>query len=156
MPRDEKRTCKTCQFWHECDGLTEENIVGPEPEKYGFCKRNPPLVYLPVIVPADDTHADDLIRVSDNWHHPVRSDCDWCGEWKKVMTEAEAAIPVSALGLSTRTRKILHRMNVTTLAELVENTEIDLLERKNCGMVSLQEIKDRLLLFGFSLKGGLI
>ena len=52
--------------------------------------------------------------------------------------------PVTDFELSVRSRNCLRKMNVRTLGDLVRTTEIDLLNSKNFGETSLQEIKELL------------
>lgn len=65
--------------------------------------------------------------------------------------EALLAKPVSELELSVRSRRCLQRLNVHTLAELVQYSEGDLLATRNFGMTSLNEIKGRLAENGLQL-----
>lgn len=60
--------------------------------------------------------------------------------------------PVSELELSVRSRKCLQRLNVVSLADLVNHTETDLLATKNFGQTSLNEIKRRLSEYGLTLR----
>jgi DNA-directed RNA polymerase subunit alpha len=59
--------------------------------------------------------------------------------------------PVSELELSVRARRCLQRLNVTTLGELVQYAEADLLATRNFGVTSLNEIKSRLAEHGLQL-----
>jgi DNA-directed RNA polymerase subunit alpha len=52
--------------------------------------------------------------------------------------------PVTDFELSVRSRNCLRKMNVRTLGDLVRTTEADLLNSKNFGETSLQEIKELL------------
>jgi DNA-directed RNA polymerase subunit alpha len=58
--------------------------------------------------------------------------------------EALLSKSVSELELSVRSRRCLQRLNVQTLADLVQYTESDLLATRNFGVTSLNEIKARL------------
>jgi DNA-directed RNA polymerase subunit alpha len=60
--------------------------------------------------------------------------------------------PVSELELSVRSRKCLQRLNIVTLADLASRTEAELLNTKNFGQTSLNEIKQRLTQHGLSLR----
>ena len=62
------------------------------------------------------------------------------------------ARPVSELELSVRSRKCLQRLGVSTLGELAARTETELLAIKNFGQTSLNEIKQRLVEMGLSLR----
>jgi DNA-directed RNA polymerase subunit alpha len=59
---------------------------------------------------------------------------------------------VADLELSVRSRKALQRLNITTLGELTQKTEAELLGCKNFGQTSLSEIKQQLGSFGLSLR----
>jgi DNA-directed RNA polymerase subunit alpha len=59
---------------------------------------------------------------------------------------------VSTLELSVRARKCLQRLNINTLGELANRSETELLEARNFGQTSLNEIKGRLRDLGLILK----
>ena len=61
--------------------------------------------------------------------------------------------PVSDLNLSVRARKCMNRLNIGTLGELVQRTADELLEAKNFGMTSLNEVRERLTQFNLKLRG---
>jgi DNA-directed RNA polymerase subunit alpha len=61
--------------------------------------------------------------------------------------------PVSELNLSVRARKCMNRLNITTLGELVIRTSDELLEAKNFGITSLNEVKEKLVQYGLKLRG---
>jgi DNA-directed RNA polymerase subunit alpha len=61
--------------------------------------------------------------------------------------------PVSDLNLSVRARKCMNRLNIGTLGELVQRTADELLEAKNFGMTSLNEVRERLQQFNLKLRG---
>ena len=61
--------------------------------------------------------------------------------------------PVSELNLSVRARKCMNRLNITTLGELVIRTSDELLEAKNFGITSLNEVKEKLAQYGLKLRG---
>jgi DNA-directed RNA polymerase subunit alpha len=72
------------------------------------------------------------------------------------MSAEEAAVlnkPVSDLNLSVRARKCMNRLNLATLAELVQRTADDLLEAKNFGVTSLTEVREKLQQLGLKLRG---
>jgi DNA-directed RNA polymerase subunit alpha len=60
--------------------------------------------------------------------------------------------PVSDLDLSVRSRKCLQRLNISTLGELAQRTEAELLGMRNFGQTSLSEIKERLAEHGIQLR----
>jgi len=61
--------------------------------------------------------------------------------------------PVSELNLSVRARKCMIRLGINTVAELVRRTGDDLLECKNFGVTSLNEVREKLSLHGLKLRG---
>ncbi len=72
------------------------------------------------------------------------------------LTPEEQAVlnkPVSELNLSVRARKCMNRLNITTLGELVTRTSDELLEAKNFGITSLNEVKEKLAQYGLKLRG---
>jgi DNA-directed RNA polymerase subunit alpha len=58
---------------------------------------------------------------------------------------------VEELELSVRANNCLRNANITSIAELIQRTEADLMKTKNFGKKSLQEIKDELNRIGLSL-----
>jgi DNA-directed RNA polymerase subunit alpha len=74
----------------------------------------------------------------------------------QAMTEQEAAVlgkPVTELNLSVRARKCMNRLGINTLGELVQRTADELLESKNFGMTSLNEVREKLQQYGLTLRG---
>jgi DNA-directed RNA polymerase subunit alpha len=61
--------------------------------------------------------------------------------------------PVSELNLSVRARKCMNRLNITTLGDLCQRTADELLEAKNFGITSLNEVKEKLTAYGLKLRG---
>ncbi|MBI2808558.1 MAG: tetratricopeptide repeat protein [Planctomycetes bacterium] len=61
--------------------------------------------------------------------------------------------PVSDLNLSVRARKCMNRLGLATLGELVHRTADELLEAKNFGMTSLNEVREKLRQMGMNLRG---
>ena len=59
-------------------------------------------------------------------------------------------IPIANLELSVRSRKALQRLGVTTLGELAQHSEAELMAIKNFGQTSLNEIKRALAAYGVS------
>lgn len=62
-------------------------------------------------------------------------------------------IPVSELHLSRRAGRVLARLGVRTLNQLTQLTEEDLRQQKNCGEVTVDEIRTKLAERQFHLKG---
>jgi len=60
---------------------------------------------------------------------------------------------VAELELSVRSRKALQRLGVSTIAELAQRSEPELLAVKNFGQTSLTEIKRELAKFNLTLRG---
>jgi DNA-directed RNA polymerase subunit alpha len=72
------------------------------------------------------------------------------------MSEAEQAVlnkPVSDLNLSVRARKCMNRLGIQTLGDLITRTSDELLESKNFGQTSLNEVKEKLAQYGLALRG---
>ena len=61
--------------------------------------------------------------------------------------------PISELNLSVRARKCMIRLGLNTIGELVRRTGDDLLECKNFGVTSLNEVREKLTLQGLKLRG---
>jgi len=72
------------------------------------------------------------------------------------LSEAEQAMlnkPVSDLNLSVRARKCMNRLGIATIGELIHRTADELLEAKNFGMTSLNEVREKLRQMGLNLRG---
>jgi DNA-directed RNA polymerase subunit alpha len=61
--------------------------------------------------------------------------------------------PIADLNLSVRARKCMVRLGLTTIGELVRRTGDDLLECKNFGVTSLNEVREKLKAFSIKLRG---
>jgi DNA-directed RNA polymerase subunit alpha len=61
--------------------------------------------------------------------------------------------PISDLNLSVRARKCMVRLGMTTIGDLVRKTGDDLLECKNFGVTSLNEVKEKLAQYSLRLRG---
>ena len=61
--------------------------------------------------------------------------------------------PVSDLNLSVRARKCMIRLGIGTVGELLRRTGDDLLECKNFGVTSLNEVREKLAVHGLKLRG---
>jgi DNA-directed RNA polymerase subunit alpha len=66
---------------------------------------------------------------------------------------AKLALPVSELELSVRSSNCLAAAGIATIGQLVEMTEASLLQLRSFGKTSLREVKSKLAMHGFSLKG---
>jgi DNA-directed RNA polymerase subunit alpha len=75
---------------------------------------------------------------------------------QQPLSDQEQAVlnkPVTELNLSVRARKCMNRLGINTLGELVQRTADELLEAKNFGMTSLNEVREKLRQYGLSLRG---
>src|SRR5207248_8194185 len=75
---------------------------------------------------------------------------------QQPLSDQEQAVlnkPVSELNLSVRARKCMNRLGLNSLGELVQRTADELLEAKNFGMTSLNEVREKLRQYGLSLRG---
>jgi DNA-directed RNA polymerase subunit alpha len=61
--------------------------------------------------------------------------------------------PISDLSLSVRARKCMIRLGITTIGELIRRTGDELLECKNFGVTSLNEVRDKLSAHSLKLRG---
>jgi DNA-directed RNA polymerase subunit alpha len=61
--------------------------------------------------------------------------------------------PIAELNLSVRARKCMVRLGISTIGELVRRTGDDLLECKNFGVTSLNEVREKLTLQNIKLRG---
>jgi DNA-directed RNA polymerase subunit alpha len=72
------------------------------------------------------------------------------------MTPDEQALldrPIADLNLSVRARKCMVRLGINTIGELVRKTGDDMLECKNFGVTSLNEVREKLADLGLKLRG---
>jgi DNA-directed RNA polymerase subunit alpha len=72
------------------------------------------------------------------------------------LSEDERAMldrPISELNLSVRARKCMVRLGLSTVGELLRRTGDDLLECKNFGVTSLNEVREKLTIQGLKLRG---
>jgi len=73
-----------------------------------------------------------------------------------TLTPEEQAVlnrPVTELNLSVRARKCMNRLNINTIGELVNRSGDELMEAKNFGVTSLNEVKEKLAALGLKLRG---
>lgn len=61
--------------------------------------------------------------------------------------------PISDLNLSVRARKCMNRLGMSSIGELIRKSGDDLLECKNFGVTSLNEIREKLTQAGLKLRG---
>ena len=72
------------------------------------------------------------------------------------LTEDQQALmerPISDLNLSVRARKCMVRLQLSTIGELVRKTGDDMLECKNFGVTSLNEVREKLTELGLKMRG---
>lgn len=61
--------------------------------------------------------------------------------------------PIADLNLSVRARKCMVRLGLQSIGELIRKTADDLLECKNFGVTSLNEVREKLTAMGLKLRG---
>ena len=61
--------------------------------------------------------------------------------------------PISELSLSVRARKCMIRLGISTIGELIRHTGDELLECKNFGVTSLNEVREKLAAHRLKLRG---
>lgn len=61
--------------------------------------------------------------------------------------------PISDLNLSVRARKCMNRLGLASIGELLRKSGDDLLECKNFGVTSLNEVREKLTQLGLKLRG---
>ncbi len=66
--------------------------------------------------------------------------------------QPEMAVPIEDLNLTQRSYNCLKREGIHTIGELVSHTEQDLLDIRNFGLKSIDEVKEKLQTLGLSLK----
>lgn len=77
------------------------------------------------------------------------------GPEEPLAPEEEALLskPVSELNLSVRARKCMARLGINTVGELIRHSGDELLECKNFGVTSLNEVREKLRALGLKLRG---
>ena len=75
--------------------------------------------------------------------------------YRQQATDEQALLgkPIADLNLSVRARKCMIRLGVSTIGELVRRTGDELLECKNFGVTSLNEVREKLTTHGLKLRG---
>lgn len=74
----------------------------------------------------------------------------------EVVSADEQALldrPIADLNLSVRARKCMIRLGLNTIGELLRRTGDDLLECKNFGVTSLNEVREKLTQYNLKLRG---
>jgi DNA-directed RNA polymerase subunit alpha len=66
--------------------------------------------------------------------------------------KALLAKPISDLNLSVRARKCMSKLGIQTLGDLIARTGDELMECKNFGVTSLNEVRDKLTALGMKLR----
>lgn len=69
---------------------------------------------------------------------------------------ADLALPIESLGLQSRSFNALRRRGISTVGELVAHSEADLLDIRNFGSKSIEEIKEKLAGMGMTLKDAIM
>lgn len=80
---------------------------------------------------------------------------DFATESASLSPDEQALLnkPVTELNLSVRARKCMIRLGIGTIGELVRRTGDELLESKNFGVTSLNEVREKLQAHGLRLRG---
>jgi len=87
---------------------------------------------------------------------PERATAEPLGEPEEPLAPEEEALlakPVSELNLSVRARKCMARLGINTVGELIRKSGDELLECKNFGVTSLNEVREKLRALGLKLRG---
>jgi DNA-directed RNA polymerase subunit alpha len=76
-------------------------------------------------------------------------------EFTQLSPDEQAVLdrPIADLNLSVRARKCMVRLGLTTIGELIRKTGDDLLECKNFGVTSLNEVREKLQQLNLKLRG---
>ncbi|MEM9825762.1 MAG: tetratricopeptide repeat protein [Planctomycetota bacterium] len=67
--------------------------------------------------------------------------------------KAQLDRPIADLNLSVRARKCMARLQINTIGELISKTGDDMLECKNFGVTSLNEVREKLTDLGLKMRG---
>jgi len=135
--------CGNCKFWKK------EGVAGGE--DVGRCRLNPP-VY------TEDIPDDGADEIAD-WCQPLVWKNEWCGRWKALEAIPDTSITTlilfrgSATGAGTKVVSVLEMAGITTVGQLIKTSANELLEERNFGKASLNEIRKALSTQGLKLKG---
>lgn len=105
-----------------------------------------------------------LIEIREMLHSKGLSLGQFATKWREeepaydpsTLSDDERALldrPISDLNLSVRARKCMVRLGLSTIGELLRCTGDDLLECKNFGVTSLNEVREKLTEAGLKLRG---
>lgn len=86
-------------------------------------------------------------------HERVESEPTYDTSALSADEQALLSRPIADLNLSVRARKCMVRLGLGTIGELVRKTGDDLLECKNFGVTSLNEVRDKLTEHSLKLRG---
>ena len=140
---ERKELCETCRWWNDW----REDL-----QPFGDCRRFPPQLFHLQRMPAVETPESDLM---DSTVWPLTECTDFCGEWTPADQPAVnpnfLKQPCRVLNLSVRARKCLVRLGVLTVSDLIRKHDCDILECRNAGITTLDEIKARLAEHGLRL-----
>ena len=70
----------------------------------------------------------------------------------RAAADAALAVPMDRVQLSIRARRTMESLNISTLGELADKSEAELLACKNFGQSSLNEVRERLAEYGLQLR----
>lgn len=74
-------------------------------------------------------------------------------EHEDIETAELLSKSIEELHLSTRARKCMRRLDITTLADLVGHSANELFAARNFGVTTLDEVREKLACLGLKLKG---
>jgi DNA-directed RNA polymerase subunit alpha len=69
---------------------------------------------------------------------------------------ADLALPIEDLSLTVRSYNCLKREGIHTVSELVSRSEVDLMDIRNFGQKSIDEVKLKLVELGLTLKDSVL
>jgi|GEM_PF-2749403 len=149
--------CDECRFWDKT-AYDEQSGGADNFAVEAFCRRYPPQinVSVPLAGVSEGFDAADTKYPynSYTWPYPVTEQDDWCGEFQSKEDYVAAAKPLPSvydLGLSWRVRNGLRRAHIHTVEELLQCTSSKLLEIRNFGLTSINEVQEGLGKHGLRL-----
>ncbi len=125
--------CDECRFFEPIDNRKRKVLRG-------LCRSGPPMIYNATF------NNDGHCLPQCGW--PIVSGDDWCG----ACEPRELTLPVSVLDFSQRTKTCMERKPINTLNDLCSHTSDDLLNLRNFGVTSLNEVRTKLRERGLYLK----
>jgi DNA-directed RNA polymerase subunit alpha len=105
------------------------------------------------LVEIKDLLASKGLELGQLAHERTRTDFGFEPQAMSADEQAMLSKPIADLNLSVRARKCMIRLAIATVGDLLRHTGDELLECKNFGVTSLNEVREKLTVQGLKLRG---